>query len=492
MTINTSLSPLPPSKFGPAEAAHLLRRTGYGPTPRSIETFVEMGPQAAVDRLIDIEQTPQGDIKSGLSLDPDIRKPLTQEQRKRRRRAYREDDEETLEEFRELRNQANREDRKLTDQVRNWWVQWMAKTPRPMEETMTLFWHGHFASRQRNVRDAYLMAQQNFLLRKHALDNFGKLCFGILRDPAMLVFLNNNQNNRRRPNENLAREFMELFTLGEGNYTERDIKQGARALTGYFVKDNAFYFNEHAHDDGSKTLFSRQGDFNGDDFVRLLLEQKGCSEYITYKIYRHLVADIPDEPQNVSPPHRTIIRELATTLRKHKYDLKPMLKQLLQSEHFYDTANIGMKIKSPAELAVGTMRMLDTPKRNPKRIWQAMGLAGQMLFNPPTVAGWTGGRTWINTSTLFIRQNLASYLIVGQPRRHQAQFNGKAVYSQIGTGSNHQCVDRLIDWLVGHHIPDERRQPIVDFVDQHGSLDNERVLKGTLLLITAMPEYQLT
>lgn len=492
MKINTSLSPLPDSKFGPAEASHLLRRVGYGPTPGSIAKFVEMGPQAAVDTLIDIEETPQGDIRSGLDLDPDIRKPLTQEQRKRRRMAYRDNDEDALEEFRELRNEANREDRRLTEHVRDWWVKWMARTPRPMEETMTLFWHNHFASRQRNVRDAYLMAQQNFLFRKHALDNFGKLCFAIVRDPAMLIFLNNNQNNRNKPNENLARELMELFTLGEGNYSETDIMQGARALTGYFVHDNDFIFNKRAHDDGSKTLLSRKGDFDGDGFVRVLLEQKACSQYISYKIYRHLVADIPDEPQNVSREHRRVLVELATTLRKHKYELKPMLKQMLRSEHFYDASTIGMKIKSPTEVAVGTMRMLQTPMRDPKRIWQAMGLAGQMLLDPPTVAGWSGGRAWINTSTLFIRQNLASYLIVGQPHRKDDAFNAKHVYNEIGTGSNNQRVDRLIDWLVGHHITEDRRRPIADFVNQHGDLDHERILKGTLLLVTAMPEYQLT
>lgn len=492
MSMNTSLSPLNDSRFGAAEASHLLRRTGHWPTPKTVAAFVELGPEAAVEKLVEVEKTPCENQWDKLEFDPDIRIPLTKEQRERRRKAYREDDEQALEEFRELQNQANRGDRKLMTDFRDWWVTWMAKTPRPFEETMTLFWHGHFATRQRNVRDAYLMAQQNFLFRKFAVDNFGKLCFGIVRDPAMLRFLNNDRNNRKRPNENLSRELMELFTLGEGNYSEQDIQQGARALTGYFVQDNDFFFNKGAHDPGSKSLLSRTGDFDGDGFVRVLLEQKTCSQYISYKLYRQLVADIPDEPANVSKQHREIINQLAAQLRRDKYNLKPMLKRLLQSEHFYDASNIGQRIKSPAEVAVGTMRMLDTPEREPHRIWQAMGLAGQMLFDPPTVAGWDGGRSWINTSTLFVRQNLGSYLIVGIPWKKNQPFNAKAVHAQIGKGDTTTQVDQLIDWLVGHHTPDDRRKPIHEFVKQHGDLSNEQVLKGTLLLVTAMPEYQLT
>ena len=356
---------------------------------------------------------------------------------------------------------------------------------------MTLFWHGHFATRARDVRDAYLMAQQNCFLRDHAVDSFAVLAAGIIHDPAMLKFLNNDRNNRKRPNENLARELMELFTLGEGNYTEQDIRQGARALTGYFVDDNDFRFRKYAHDPDEKTLFSRKGDFDGDDFVRILLAQPACSQFIAFKLYRHFVADIPEDPKLAPAAAKQVIVTLAEQLRADDYRLKPMLTRLMRSEHFYDPGVVGQQIKSPALVAVGTARMLGTPLRRPLRVCQAMAMAGQDLFDPPNVAGWDGGRSWINTSTLFVRQNLCAYLIAGEGKDKDA-YDLTPVREALGDASGPDAVRVLANWLVGHHLPDERRQPLNDFVKHTGSLDDDRVLKGLLLLITAMPEYQLT
>ena len=493
MSLSTSLSPLSAKRFGSAEASHLLRRTGHWPTPSAVEQFVKLGPQASVDLLVDVQSQDPGPIETQLELDANVRRPSTKEEREFRRKAYREQDEEALKQIQEARNAANRADRQMIRELRSWWLGQMVGTSQPFEETMTLFWHGHFASRHRNVNDAYLMAQQNAFFRRHALDSFAQLCFGIVREPAMLKFLNNDRNHRRRPNENLARELMELFTLGEGNYSEHDIRQGARALTGYFIDDNDFAFRKNAHDTGSKSLLGYTGDFDADDFAHMLLEKFTCAQFISYKLYRHLVADIPDEPKLVSLQDREVINQLAQRLYRDRYELQPMLKMLLRSNHFYAPTVMGRKIKSPTELAIGTLRMLNNPKRNQQRIWQAMGLAGQMLFDPPTVAGWDGGRAWINTSTLFIRQNLAAYLVTGKRRngKQDGPMDLAFVRQQLDDGDAQDKTQKLIDWFVGHHLPEDRREPLLQFTRKTGSLDDDKPLADLLLLITAMPEYQL-
>ncbi|MFK7788111.1 MAG: DUF1800 family protein, partial [Phycisphaeraceae bacterium] len=243
MPINASLSPIRDADFGPAQTRHLLSRAGYGVTPQGLKQWQAVSLNKAVDQLVDYDAVSLEDLEPA-DLDPDIIRPLTTEERRAFIKARRDKDLKAQNEFRRMRVAANAEDRRMHAALQRWWVERLAQTPRPTEERLTMLWHGHFATRHRDVRDAFLMQQQNAFFREHANGSFADLASGIVQDPAMIKFLNNDQNKKQRPNENLARELMELFTLGEGHYTEDDIKQGARALTGYHFDDNEFVLNE--------------------------------------------------------------------------------------------------------------------------------------------------------------------------------------------------------------------------------------------------------
>ncbi len=490
---NTSTSPIKPDRFGYAEAQHLLNRAGFGGSSRQIQTLASMGPADAVDTLIDFPSTtdlPKPDI------DPDVMRPLTDAERRERNRANRNGDEETLARFRAMRQTAQGADRRQFANLQQWWVDRMITTPAPMQEKLTLLWHGHFAVNYRGCEDAYLIYQQNELFRQNANTSFARLAAGIVRDPAMLVFLNNDRNLKSRPNENLARELMELFTLGVGQYTENDIKQGARALTGYTRNDNDFRFNSGQHDTGNKTILGKTGPFNGDQFVNICLAQNACPQFIAFKIYKHFVADVA-KPNDADPDQKRVILKIAADLRRRDYDLKPVLRRLLLSEHFYDPSVRGTKIKSPVELTVGTIRALATPQRSGRLLLDALRMMGQEPLNPPNVAGWPGGRTWINTSTLFIRQNLATYLITGKPpfdtgwTRKQINYDATALIEDIKNPTPQAVVDRLLALLLGGAARPENRAALLAFLKDHNNRITNDTLIALLCLITAMPEYQL-
>lgn len=495
MRINPSLSPLPARLFKPAHAWHLLQRAGFGPDAAALDRALADGLPRTVDRLMDFNAVDPHSLNPP-EVDPDVRKPLNREQRMAYRRARRAEDEEVLEDFRQRRQEANQGDRQMINGLRQWWLDRMVRTPLPLQEKLTLMWHDHFATSYRSVRDAYLIYRQNELLRAHACGDFAELALGVVRDPAMLKYLNNNQNRKQRPNENLAREFMELFTLGEGRYTERDIKEAARALTGYTFHDNDFVFRENWHDPETKTILGLEKPYDGAMFVRRLLAQKACSEFVALKLYRHLVADVPDEPDQAPDHARGVIERLGKLIRDEKYDLRPVVRTLLLSQHFHDANHIGQKIKSPVHFAVGLQRMLGGPKRNLRPIGYMLHSAGQTLFAPPSVDGWAGGEAWINTSTLFLRQNLAAYLVTNH--RRGASFNVKrlgydplAVVGDLGDEATPTAyAHRAVDLMLGPHVQGPTRRAVVDHASRADKLTPE-LATSVLLLLTAAPEYQL-
>ncbi|WP_439882063.1 DUF1800 domain-containing protein [Pontibacter sp. MBLB2868] len=300
----------------------------------------------------------------------------------------------------ELRRQLQQERRQAFEELNQNWLNRMATAPEQLREKLTLFWHGHFACRLRDPRMAQV---QHNTLRKHALGKFSDLLFAISKDPGMLQFLNNQQNHKQHPNENFAREVLELFTLGRGHYTEQDIKEAARAFTGWgFNLKGEFVFRERQHDKGMKTFMGRKGNFKGEDILQLVLENPATAEFLTGKLYAYFVSDVPDTER---------LRELSNQFYTSGYYIAGLLENIFTSEWFYSPEVIGSRIKSPVELLVGLQRKFDVTFADTRSAIILQKALGQVLFQPPNVSGWAGGRNWVDSSTLAYRLRIGPALL---------------------------------------------------------------------------------
>ncbi len=491
------LAPLPDKDFGYEEAAHLLRRAGFGGTPSQIVALADMGRDGAVDHLIEWEQT--GDaLTDGSQFDADIMSPLPADQRKMLQQARRRGDEDTVEKFRNARQERQREDRRQMRTIQAWWLERIIETARPLQEKLTLFWHNHFATGYRAVEDSWHMMLQNNFFRQHAGGNFkDDLVHGIIRDPAMIKYLNNNQNTRAAPNENLARELMELFTLGEGNgYTEDDIKEGARALTGMTYRDDAYAFNRRTHDSSGKRIFGRAGQFDGDDFVNLIFQRPSIAWFVPWKLHRIFV----DDSMRTDGGIKKAVDRMSSTFRRSNWAVRPMLRELFRSRWFYEPANRRSMIKSPIDLVVQASRTLGTPIRDINRVNQACGMMGQELFQPPSVKGWEGGQKWINTSTLLVRNNLMLYLMTGKdPAARQwesarSDWDPSPLVAHLrGLPNRDEHADAVIylsRLTLGDAPTDGRVEQWTKVTKDQGDLSRKSLIH-LLALMTASPEYQL-
>lgn len=497
-----SLRPIADESFGFEQAKHLLWRAGFGGTPTQIRTLAEWGPERAVDYLLDDGNGSYPD-DGGERFSADIMRPLSDREQQQYREALRVGNEDVAARFRQRRQAMQRSDRQQVRDMQEWWLARMIETPRPLEEKMTLFWHGHFATGYRKVENSIHMYMQHRMFREQALGNFGDLLFRIIRDPAMLKYLDNDTNRARSPNENLAREIMELFSLGEGSYTEDDIKNGAKTLTGYTYEGNSFSFNNDQHDQTIKRVLGREGNLDGDAFVRAILEQDACAQYVSQKLYRYFVGEFPAERSEHGRVTLRVIRQLASTMRKARYAVKPVLRELLLSQHFYDPILVASSIKSPTELIVGAVRTMLTPVRDLGVLVDAMGLMGQSLFQPPNVAGWSGERTWINTSTIYVRQNALTYLLTGRTPAGVDATAATDTYdpsvllddlerSDPGAGRDpEKVIDYLLRLTLAGPPTEVRRKTLRAFVDDAGGRVTKGIVIGLLALIGAMPEYQL-
>ena len=283
------------------------------------------------------------------------------------------------------------------------WLDEMINSQAQFREKMSLFWHGHFACRVVNI---YFQQQLLDIIRSNAFGNFSDLLRVVSKSPAMLQFLNNQQNKKQHPNENFAREVMELFTLGRGNYTENDVKEAARAFTGWgFNLQGEFVFRPFQHDTGSKTFLGKIGNFNGDDIINILLEQKQTAHFITKRIYRYFVNEKTDEVKTAW---------LASRLYESGYDIKKLMTDIFTSDWFYEEKHIGTKIKSPVELIAGIRRLLPMEMQNDNAQLLFQRALGQILFYPPNVAGWPGGKSWIDSSTLMLRLRIPQILTANE------------------------------------------------------------------------------
>lgn len=282
------------------------------------------------------------------------------------------------------------------------WIFKMTWTKAQLRERMTLFWHHHFAT---SVPFAWLMQEQNNRLRKHALGKFGDLLMAVSKDPAMLIYLNNQQNKKGHPNENFARELLELFTLGEGHYTEQDIREAARAFTGWATDNRGrFAFNAAEHDTGIKEFMGEKGNFGGEDIIRIVLSKPQCARFIVIKIYRELV-----NPEVNSK----VIEKLSDRFFQSGYDISSLLKDIFLSDWFYAEENIGVKIASPVELLVRMHKLAGLQFSSHRLALDIQQILGQVLFFPPNVSGWKGGEQWIDSASLLLRLNIPIWMLKG-------------------------------------------------------------------------------
>ena len=439
-------NPLAPHAFGVGgwswrDAAHLLRRAQYGVSPDEIERATQAGPVATIDRLI----RPQAESAEFTSAEALLRQTAL-----------------------------------VTGSTANlqaWWLYRLGHSANPLTEKMTFFWHNLFATSNEKVKDVALMLAQNDLFRAQALGNYAGLLHAMARDPAMLIWLDGNANRRRHPNENFAREVMELFSLGVGNYTEKDIQEAARGFTGWHMREGVFWFNASQHDTGDKTVLGVKGNLDGDSVIDICLKQAACPRFIAMRLLKTFVMPEPGE---------AALAAVSASIRRNGFVMGPVLRELLTSRLFFSGEARGSLIKSPLDLVLGTQRALVPAPRLEPTISRLSAL-GQDLFLPPTVKGWEGGRLWISSTTYLLRANFAAELTKGdlygqlidleaEARRHQLQTPGEA--------TRYYC-----DLLLASEPAQAVRVRLEAFASSAGSQAVRD--RGLIHLILALPEQQL-
>lgn len=361
------------------DALFFLSRTGFTPAPADVARIVGMTRAQVVDDVLgNVRREPVTTWPDWIAELPPSRA---------QRQALTPD----------MRRDEQRERNRRYDALRAAWVNEMIATPSPLTERMTLFWHGHFTSAQDKVPYPQTMAAQHALLRREALGNFGTLLHAVAKDPAMLQYLDGASNRKGRPNENFAREVMELFTLGEGHYTQRDVTEAARAMTGWSVDPDTLRFTVRPewHDAGDKTILGETGAFDGDEFLDILLKRPDTARFIAGKLWREFVSDTPDAD---------VLDGVAERFRASGYDIRAALAALWSTDAFWDPRNRGVLVKSPVEFVVGSVRLFDVAYGDPQMLANTVRTLGQTLFHPPNVKGWPGGAMWINSATLLARK----------------------------------------------------------------------------------------
>jgi uncharacterized protein (DUF1800 family) len=415
------------------------------------------------------------------------------------------------------RKKVQQKNREGVRNLNMYWMNEMVNTSAQLREKMAFFWHGHFACRNLNV-----FYQQGLLdvLRRNALGNFGTMLKEVSKSAAMLNFLNNQQNKKDHPNENFAREVMELFTLGRGNYTEKDIKEAARAFTGWGANIRGeFQFRKFQHDFGAKTVLGRSGNFDGGEVLDILLEEKSTARYITQKIYKFFVNENIDKEK---------VEWLADRFYKSNYEISKLLEDIFTSDWFYEEKNVGAKIKSPVELLVGIQRMLPMKLENEEALMVIQRVLGQLLFYPPNVAGWPGGKAWIDSSSLMMRMRIPKLIndvdemnvtpkddddvMMGMKKNEGGMPLVKKAGGQQGmayAGAKKQQINANVDWeqyvksfdkiareklvdTISTTLLQVKSSVGIDLIKKYSDETNrEAFVKTVTLQVMCTPEYQL-
>jgi uncharacterized protein (DUF1800 family) len=397
--------------MGTDAARHLLSRVGFAATAVDIQTFAKLSRAEAADQLVKgavtVAVTSQLPWVNELPLSPAKRQKMARE---------------------EIRDEVALNNER-TFELRDWWFREMLNTPSPLTEKMTLFWHNHFATSQQKVRFGGYIYRQNILLRRNALGNFGNLLHEMARDPAMLIYLDGANSRKEQPNENFAREVMELFTLGEGNYSEKDIKEVARAFTGWSLdrETGQFKFRRSIHDYSNKTIFGKTGNFEGDQVLDLILARPETAQFITRKLWREFVSPEPDEKE---------VKRMAAIFQESGYNIGKLMRVMLSSDAFYAMDNRATLIKSPVEFVVGTLKTFEIEAPSLRPFVLSAAMLGQNVFAPPNVRGWPGGEAWINSATLLGRKQLLDRLFRNEDRMEVTMRAMDDMAARMGGGMN--------------------------------------------------------
>ena len=428
-----------------ARAGHLFRRAGFGADWGTLRQALADGPEAAVGRLL----RPEADTAAFNR---------------------------QLDEYESAGAGAG-----SAEGLRSWWLRRMIQTPHPLLEKMTLFWHGHLATSNAKVQNAQLVQQHVALLRKHALGRFDALLAAVSRDPAMLVWLGSDANRKAQPSEHFARALFEQFTLGPGNFTEEDVQEAARALTGWFVLRGRLRYYEREHDAGTKRVLGRVGKFGVDDVVRIVLGQSATPRFLVRKLYRWLISET-DEPDD------KLIAPLAESLARD-YDVSRVVETMLRSNLLFSEAAYRRRVKGPVEFAVGIVRGLEGLVPT-ERLGADLAALGQNLYHPPTTLGWQGGRHWINQSTLVGRSKLARALLApGGP--YGGKLDPAALAARHGHASPESAGPFLLDLFLGGDVPEAVRTKVLQTAPASGGANAPARIRRLAHAVLTLPEFHL-
>ena len=462
-----------------------------------------MGREKAVDFLLNPEESIKAHPKPGWAAMKTAMVNMTEMMMERREMMAETrglSAEEAEKKKRVIQKDEQQESRKQGMEAQHWWFNRMLKTKAPLREKMTLFWHDHFATSIQKVKQPVLLIKQNELFREYAFGNLRDLTQKVVRDPAMILYLDTQSSSKSMPNENFAREIMELFTLGEGNYTEEDVKQAARAFTGYQLNrlTGEVVQSARAWDDGKKTIFGETGPYNGKDVVSLIFKKDACAKFMAVKLWEFFAYEKPVD---------SAIADLAATFRKNDYELKPVLREIFLSAEFYGKKAMATQIKSPVQYLVQLLKELEMESAPLGFPIMGQTQLGQVLFMPPNVAGWDWGKAWINTNTLLTRYNLAGSLINGSVRDMMSakkigmrnKLRGDSLgpdFAKIAPESGRNETEKLVDELIARFfcvpIPAKARDSFIAYAaSMKGVSFTDKELGELCHLMLSTPYYQL-
>jgi uncharacterized protein (DUF1800 family) len=466
-----------PSEASPwdlKKAGHLFRRAAFGASWEELQTAVREGPERSITSLLRGRDDREADELWAMM----------------------------------SRTVAGTDPQDAGNQLAPLWLYRMLYCPHPLREKLTLFWHNHFATSNIKVQNGRYMLGQYELMRRHAQGNFRTLLTDMSRDAAMMIWLDTTQSQRDRPNENYARELMELFSLGvtnarrpgQRNYTEDDIRQAARAFTGLRIENGRTVFRERDHDNGEKNVLGQRGRFQPDDIVRLCLEQESAPYFIVRKLFKFLISDaIQPTPELLEP--------LATEYRRSDFDTGALAERMLRSNLFFSAQAYRSKIKSPVDFVLGIIRALDGHRAAEGRggvgtieLARSLEGLGQRLFYPPSVAGWEGGRAWLNGQTFLLRQNLALAMTSTADSRFGRRLDPAAMLTRQNARTSEEKVDYLLRVFLQGDVPAATRDRLVQFANRMDGAypvywtvedaANHRV-RSLCHLVLCVPEFQL-